>query len=80
MPTARRLHYTYSQYLEALAISELRLEYYDGDIFAMAAGTPEHGMLAAGLIAMFGRQLPFACRVMTSDVKVRVLATGLSTE
>lgn len=79
MSTARRLHYTYSQYLEALAMSDLKLEYYDGDIFAMAGGTPEHGMLAAGLISIIGRQLPSSCRVMTSDVKVRVLATGLST-
>lgn len=79
MSTARRLHYTYQQYLEALSMSELRLEYYDGDIFAMAGGTPEHGMLAAGLIATLSRSLPANCRVMTSDVKVRVLATGLST-
>jgi Uma2 family endonuclease len=79
MSTGRRLHYTYAQYLEALAMSELRLEYYEGDIFAMAGGTPEHGMLAAGLISLLSRQLPATCRVMTSDVKVRVLATGLST-
>ena len=79
MSNVRHLHYTYSQYLEALAMSDLRLEFHDGDIFAMAGGTPEHGMLAAGLIAIIGRQLPASCRVMTSDVKVRVLATGLST-
>ena len=79
MTTARRLHYTYAQYLEALAISELKLEFYDGDIFAMAGGTPEHGMLAAGLTALIGQQLPPSCRAMSSDVKVRVLATGLST-
>jgi Uma2 family endonuclease len=79
MSNARRLHYTYHQYLETLEMSDLRLEYCDGDIFAMAGGTPEHGMLAAGLIAIISRQLPSTCRVMTSDVKVRVLATGLST-
>jgi Uma2 family endonuclease len=76
---ARSLHYTYGQYLEALSMSELRLEYLDGEIFAMAGGTPEHGMLAAAIIAIIGPQLPATCRVMTSDVKVRVLATGLST-
>ena len=79
MSSARRLHYTYSQYLDALALSDLRLEYYEGDIFAMPGATPEHGMLAAGLITLIGKQLSPACRVMTSDVKVRVLATGLST-
>ena len=79
MSSARRLHYTYAQYLEAVAVSELRLEYHDGEIFAMAGGTPEHGMLAAGLIALISRQLPGPCRIMTSDVKLRVLATGLAT-
>lgn len=79
MSTARRLHYTYAQYLEALEISELKLEYHDGDIFAMAGGTPEHGMLAAGLTTLIGQQLPPSCRVLNSDVKLRVTATGLST-
>jgi Uma2 family endonuclease len=79
MSSARRLHYTYAEYLQALAGSALRLEYYDGEIFAMAGGTPEHGMLAASMIALIARQLPPACRVMTSDVKIRVAATGLAT-
>ena len=79
MSSARRLHCTYEQYLHAAASSELRLEYYDGEIFAMAGGTPEHGMLAAELIAMIRQQLPASCRLMTSDVRVRVLASGLAT-
>jgi Uma2 family endonuclease len=56
MATAR--HHTYREYLEALEMSELRLEFYQGEIFAMAGGTPEHGMLAANLIALLSRQLP----------------------
>lgn len=79
MTTARRLHYSYAQYLDALAMSELKLEFYDGDIFAMAGGTPEHGLLAAGLTVLLGNQLPAGCRLLTSDVKVRVRATGLAT-
>ena len=35
--------------------------------------------MAAGLIALIGPQLPPSCRVLSSDVKLRVLATGLST-
>jgi Uma2 family endonuclease len=79
MSSARRLHYTYAQYLDAEQFSDLRLEYYEGEIFAMATGTPEHGMLAARLIALLSPQLPGSCRVMTSDVKVRIAATGLTT-
>ena len=79
MATARRLHYSYAEYLEALSVSDLRLEYLDGEIFAMAGGSPEHGILAARIIQWLGFRLPPECKVMTSDVKVRVLATGLAT-
>ena len=77
--TARRLHHTYEEYLAALEVSELRLEYLDGEIFAMAGGSPEHGMIAARVIQALGRSLPERCRVLTSDVRIRIEATGLST-
>lgn len=79
MSTARHLHYTYAEYLAALAVSEIRLEYLGGEIFAMAGGSPEHGMIAARMIQILGEKLPKGCKVLTSDVKVRVVATGLST-
>lgn len=79
MSTARHLHYTYNEYLAALALSEIKLEFLDGEIFAMAGGTPEHGMMAARVIQLLGAKLPSTCRVLTSDVKIRVMATGLST-
>jgi len=77
--SARQVHYTYAEYLAALEVSELRLEYLDGEIFAMAGGTPEHGMVAARMIQQLGAILPGSCRVMTSDVRIRILASGLST-
>lgn len=77
--TARRLHHTYEEYLAALEVSELRLEYLDGEIFAMAGGSPEHGMIAARVIQALGRSLPERCRVLTSDVRIRIEETGLST-
>ena len=77
--SARQVHYTYAEYLAALEVSELRLEYLDGEIFAMAGGSPEHGMIAARIIQRLGATVPTGCRVMTSDVKVRITATGLST-
>jgi Uma2 family endonuclease len=79
MSSARRLHYTYEQYLQALENSAIKLEYFDGEIFAMAGGTPEHGVLAAKAIALLSVRLPPACRVFSSDVMVQIEATGLST-
>jgi Uma2 family endonuclease len=46
----------------------------------MAGGSPEHGAIAANVIALLGNQLRARqCRVFTSDVRVRVQATGLAT-
>jgi Uma2 family endonuclease len=79
MTNARRLHYTYQEYLRALEDSELKLEYCDGVIYAMAGGTPTHAELSARAIQLLGRSLPAGCRVYTSDLKVRIEATDLST-
>lgn len=79
MSSAKRLHYDYDEYLASLAVSELKLEYCDGVIYAMAGGTPAHAQLAAAVIVALGAVLPPTCRLSTSDLKVRIEATGLST-
>jgi Uma2 family endonuclease len=77
--TARRVHYTYDQYRQIEDASPVRHEYLDGEIYAMAGGTPEHAALAASLLRLLGNQLPSACRAFTSDLRVRIEATGLAT-
>jgi Uma2 family endonuclease len=79
MPTARRLHHSYEEYLELLERSEARLEYCDGEIYAMPGGTPEHADLATSMIRLLANALLGQCRVSSSDLKVRLEATGLST-
>lgn len=79
MTTARRLHYRYEEYLAALEVSGVRLEYCDGEIYAMAGGTPAHAELAASVIRVLGNALLGRCRVSSSDLKVRIEATDLST-
>jgi Uma2 family endonuclease len=77
--TARGLHYSYREYLDVLDRSGVRLEYCDGEIYAMAGGTPAQADLAAAVIRLLGNQLLGRCRVSSSDLKVRVEATDLST-
>lgn len=77
--TARRLHHSYEEYLRALEVSGVKLEYCDGEIYAMAGGTPAHADLAAAAIRLLGNALAGRCRVSSSDLKVRVEATDLST-
>lgn len=77
--TARQLHYTYEQYRALEDESSIRHEYLDGEIYAMAGGSPDHAALAAAVIHLLRAQLPPECRVFTSDLRVRIPATGLST-
>ncbi len=77
--TARRLHYTYTEYLQLEEDSPIKHEYLNGEIYAMAGGTPDHAALAAVVIRILGGQLKAGCRAYTSDLRVRIAATGLST-
>jgi Uma2 family endonuclease len=75
-----RRKYAISDYVELENYSNVRHEYLGGEIYAMAGGTPEHGTYAANVIALLAARLAGQrCRVQTSDVRIRVKATGLDT-
>lgn len=73
------MHYTYAEYIALEEFSDVRHEYLDGEIYALAGGTLEHGVLASAAQAIIRPQLPDGCRTFTSDVRVRIVSTGLST-
>jgi len=71
---------SYAEYLAFEAESETKHEYLDGEVFAMAGGTIVHGALAMAVGAALSNALrDRACRVLSSDVRVRSKATGLAT-
>ena len=75
-----RHRYTFEEYLELEEIASVRHEFYDGEIYAMAGGTPEHAAITAAITSALGAQIEGSdCRVYSSDLRVRVLATGLAT-
>ncbi len=76
---AKRLHYSYEQYLALLEESPFKLEYADGVIYAMGGGTPLDARLSATMIRLLGDLTGDGCAVFTSDLKVRVDASDLST-
>ncbi len=46
----------------------------------MAGGSPEHAAIAANVVTLLNQQLAERrCRVFTSDLRIRVRATGLGT-
>jgi Uma2 family endonuclease len=77
---APRHCYTLRDYLDVEEISVVRHELIDGEILAMAGGTPEHAALSSAIPALLGRQLSGRpCRTYSADLRIRVQATGLAT-
>jgi Uma2 family endonuclease len=81
MATSAGLHrYTFAEYLALEDSSNTKHEYLEGEIYGMAGGTPEHAALSVALSTALLTQLRGGpCRVYSSDLRVRVLATGLAT-
>jgi Uma2 family endonuclease len=76
---APKLKYTFAEYIALEEASDTRHELINGEIYAIAHGTPEHGRLAMRIgwalrNALGGRP----CEVFSSDVRLRVLETGLA--
>lgn len=79
MSSARRLHhYTHQEYLGALELSTIKLEFSAGDIFAMAGGTPEHSALATMATSLLTAMLPSGCRAFNSDMLLRIPSLDVS--
>lgn len=77
---AQHHRYTYRDYLDLERAANVKHEFLDGEIYAMAGGTPEHAALAMAVgSVLFTRLRGGPCRVFSSDLSVRVLETGLAT-
>ena len=77
---AHRARYTRAEYVALERSSNVRHEYFDGAIYAMAGGSPEHAAIAVNVSTLLHvglRARP--CRVHSSDLRVRVTDTGLET-
>lgn len=77
-PACRR--HTHAEYLRLEEFSNVKHEFCGGEIHAMAGGTIDHAALAMAVGRLLGNGLAGRpCRVFSSDLRVRVLATGLAT-
>jgi Uma2 family endonuclease len=80
MSAATRPRYTIQEYVRIEEYANLKHEYLDGQVWAMAGGTPEHARMASAVNAALVTQLRGKpCAVYSSDARVRVVATGLDT-
>jgi len=72
--------FTYQEYLAREELSEYKNEYYQGEIFAMTGGTPEHSTAGGNVFAeLHARLRGGGCRPMNSDQRIRIPANGLAT-
>jgi len=73
MSDAARPFVTPQEYLALERAAELKSEYHDGRIVAMAGGTGPHSLLAVGLASALRRLAQLrGCWVFNSDMKVRI--------
>lgn len=71
-------NYTFEEYLDHESASNVKHEFLEGEIYAMAGGTIQHAIVSMNVGAGLGAALRGSpCVVASSDLKVRVLATGL---
>ena len=68
----------YAAYLELERTTDQRHEYLRGLVYAMAGGSLAHSALEVAVAAEL-RALARGCQVFSSDAKIRVETTGLST-
>jgi Uma2 family endonuclease len=83
MVTSGRRHhrYTYAEYVALeLRCKDVKHEFLDGEIYAMAGGSEDHSALAAEMIRALGNAVgDRPCRIHTSDLRIYVEGVGLAT-
>src|ERR1051326_6841621 len=71
---------TAAEYLRIERAAEYRSEFFNGEMFAMAGGTPRHSRIKTNLVGALNNGLRGnRCTVHDIDLRIRVAATGLYT-
>jgi Uma2 family endonuclease len=77
MSSQRSTLLTPEEYLALERKSEIKHEYFAGEMFAMVGASKRHNLIAANIIRILGNQLlERPCNVYPSDMRVKVSATG----
>ena len=80
MSTAEKRRLTAAEYLAIESTSEIRHEFLDGEMFAMSGGSLWHNLIKDNFARAVANRLSGGTyRVVTSDQRLKVDATGLYT-
>lgn len=80
MPIIPKQFMTPEDYLAFERQSEIKHEYYGGDLFVMAGASEQHNNIVANVLASFVVQMKGRpCKAYSSDLRINVTPTGLYT-
>jgi Uma2 family endonuclease len=72
--TAEKLKISIDDYLEGELVSDIKYEYINGEVYAMAGAKRSHNLVAGNIFAALHYHLRGTpCRVFNSDMKVGIL-------
>jgi Uma2 family endonuclease len=71
---------TLQEYLTREETADYKSEFYQGELFAMTGGSPEHNDIGVNIVSLLRNRLRGSgCRPSASDQRIRIPANGLST-
>lgn len=73
MSAIAKRKYTLEEYLELEKNSEERYEYFDGEVFAMAGGSPSHARISGNVYSAIQQKLRGGnCEAFNSEIRIKV--------
>jgi Uma2 family endonuclease len=80
MPSQPKPHVSPNEYLARERKAEAKSEYFNGEIFAMSGASQAHVLIVTNVVSELRGQLRARdCRVYSTDLRVKVSASGLYT-
>ena len=80
MPAQPKSYLTPEQYLTLERTAACKSEYWRGEVFAMAGASPTHALIVSNIVAALHGQLRRRpCNVYSTDLRMKVQASGLYT-
>lgn len=73
LPQLKTHYITEQEYLDGEKLRDIKHEYFDGEIFAMAGASSNHQLLITRIVQKFANHLEDTpCNTFSSDMKVRI--------
>ena len=80
MSTQLKTYLTPQEYLAVEREAEFKSEYFNGEMFAMSGASRKHNLIVTNIVRELSQQFRGRpCEVYSSDMRVKVSATGLYT-